>query len=198
MKALFLSTTHTLKTEHDAWLAVRDGSKTAEFRRDDRGFKVGDLLRLKHGTDEATGLVLHRRITHIVRGPAFGIPEGYAMLSMIDPALAAAGTEKPDLGAAKHAAWCEVVAMDLLSTWERSDLFAAGFDAGAEAASAEPASGVLTDHAPAGAGTAPKLDPYYVKAIEHARLRILKEPRCAECTTTIEALNRLLGIGEPS
>lgn len=134
---------------------------------------------------------------------AAGMPMGYARSKIVaeavlEAALAAAGTEKPDLGAAKHAAWCEVVAMDLLSTWERSDLFAAGFDAGAEAASAEPASGVLTDHAPAGAGTAPKLDPYYVKAIEHARLRILKEPRCAECTTTIEALNRLLGIGEPS
>lgn len=48
----------------------------------------------------------------------------------------------------------------------------------------------------AAAGIEPKLDPHFVKAIEHARLRILKEPRCAECTTTIEALNRLLGIGE--
>jgi hypothetical protein len=85
--------THTLKTEHEAWMAVREGTKTAEFRRDDRGFQVGDLLRLKHGTDLATGLVLHRRITHIVRGPAFGIPEGYAMLS-IAPELCERGCGK--------------------------------------------------------------------------------------------------------
>jgi hypothetical protein len=37
---------HTLKTWPDQFTAVADGSKTFEVRYDDRGFAVGDLLRL--------------------------------------------------------------------------------------------------------------------------------------------------------
>lgn len=75
--------THVLKTAPDPWLAVRAGVKTAEFRRDDRGFEVGDVLDLRFGAED--GPSLKRRITHITRGPLFGIPEGYAVLSFGDP-----------------------------------------------------------------------------------------------------------------
>jgi hypothetical protein len=78
---------HLLKTEQSCWEAIRDGAKTAEFRRNDRGFEVGDELLLRcvfrNGfVDPNPDFLIRRQITHIVRGPAFGIPEGYAMLSL--------------------------------------------------------------------------------------------------------------------
>ncbi len=76
--------THVLETAPAMWLAVRDGVKTAEFRRDDRGFEVGDTLDLRFITEG--GASLRRRVTHVVRGPIFGIPEGFAMLSLASEA----------------------------------------------------------------------------------------------------------------
>jgi hypothetical protein len=39
--------THELKTWPDYYAHLVDGSKTFEYRRDDRGFKVGDVLHLR-------------------------------------------------------------------------------------------------------------------------------------------------------
>lgn len=81
---------HDLKCVRESFEAIRQGTKRAEFRRDDRGFAVGDVLVLRSGSpaDNAQGFVYHEsalpelvQITHIARGPDFGIPEGYAMLS---------------------------------------------------------------------------------------------------------------------
>lgn len=79
--------THDLKTWPDVFQAVWDGDKTAEFRRDDRGFEVGDQLRLNEWIpSEAryTTRTVMAAISHIVRGGRFGLPEGYAMLSFRD------------------------------------------------------------------------------------------------------------------
>ena len=73
---------HDLKTDPEMWEALSKGVKTAEFRRDDRGFEVGDILHLHHNGYPFGEAVLWERITHIVRGPAYGIPDGYAMLSL--------------------------------------------------------------------------------------------------------------------
>ena len=78
---------HHLKTTHDAWDAVERGDKTAEFRKDDRGFNVGDTLVLFRTTLPLENLPrgfprLNYVITHIVRGPDYGIPVGYTMLSL--------------------------------------------------------------------------------------------------------------------
>jgi hypothetical protein len=75
--------THELKTDAEMWRAVWCGTKTAEFRRDDRGFEVWDEIVLRVPTEQST---ITKRITHIVRGPQFGIPDGYAMLSFCDAA----------------------------------------------------------------------------------------------------------------
>jgi hypothetical protein len=72
---------HILKTEPEPFAAVRAGRKTAEFRIDDRGFEVDDELILVWSVDVGHVETLRLTVTHIVRGPAFGIPEGYAMLS---------------------------------------------------------------------------------------------------------------------
>lgn len=71
--------THLLKTAPSPWMAVGAGIKTAEFRRNDRGFEVGDTLDLRCITEDGRSIV--KVITHIIHGPQFGIPEGFAMLS---------------------------------------------------------------------------------------------------------------------
>lgn len=72
---------HDLKCEPKPFWAVGVEIKTAEFRRDDRGFKVGDHIVLQEfESGEYTGQELMLEITHIQTG--FGIPDGYVMLSI--------------------------------------------------------------------------------------------------------------------
>jgi len=84
---------HHLKTSPEPFAALLDGTKTAEFRRDDRGFAVGDALVLEEWVPAEVGQVrtvparytgrnLSRRVTHIVRGPDFGVPDGFVVLSL--------------------------------------------------------------------------------------------------------------------
>jgi len=85
---------HLLKCWPDAFEAVCAGTKTAEWRRDDRGFEVGDELCLdefippelgpKGGPPDGrfTGRHLSVRVTHILRAPKHGVPEGFVMLSI--------------------------------------------------------------------------------------------------------------------
>jgi hypothetical protein len=103
---------HRLKCWPEPFAALRDGSKAFEFRRDDRGFAVGDLLvlrewrpqreRLAGGTPyepgfapdlgpgkfgrsppgEYTGRFERRRVTYIARGPDWGIPAGFVVMSL--------------------------------------------------------------------------------------------------------------------
>lgn len=86
--------THRLKTWPEAFDATYRGEKTAEFRKNDRDFEVGDLVTLErwdpetevprplHVFPDLTLREIVKRITHIVYGPDFGIPKGYAMLSL--------------------------------------------------------------------------------------------------------------------
>ena len=68
---------HYLKINSEMLYSIQIGHKTAEFRRcDDRDFQCGDTLVLSDGHSEERVFV-----THIVRGPAFNIPAGFAMLS---------------------------------------------------------------------------------------------------------------------
>lgn len=73
---------HELKTAPSAFCHVIDGTKTAEYRKDDRGFSVGDVLWLREWSQAFgyTGREATAVITHITRGP--WVPEGFAMLSM--------------------------------------------------------------------------------------------------------------------
>lgn len=80
--------THRLKTDTEPFAAIFENRKRAEFRKDDRGFEVGDTLVLEQvetneatGEKELTGQKVIAVITHVQRGPTYGIPEGYAMLS---------------------------------------------------------------------------------------------------------------------
>lgn len=80
------SRVHDLKTWPGAFERVLSGNKTADLRKDDRGFKVGDILKLMEWsptTKEYTGRETSRTITDIAEpNEGFGIPEGYVMLSI--------------------------------------------------------------------------------------------------------------------
>jgi hypothetical protein len=76
---------HELKTWPIPFQAVKSGEKKAEFRLDDRGYRIGDVLILREWdpeTEAYTDERLYRRVTHIVRGGQFGIPSGYVMMSI--------------------------------------------------------------------------------------------------------------------
>lgn len=76
---------HELKTWPDPFRAIELGRKRAEFRFDDRGFGVGDTLRLREWHPNGlgySGREINALVTDIVRGPLFGIPGDYVMMSI--------------------------------------------------------------------------------------------------------------------
>lgn len=93
---------HHLKTWPEPWHATECGDKLFEFRRDDRGFAVGDELRLKLWDPSANAMVgaylerngdvvpvgyehraatLRMEVTYVLR--AFGVPEGYVVMGLV-------------------------------------------------------------------------------------------------------------------
>jgi hypothetical protein len=83
---------HELKCAVDPYREVDRGRKLFEYRKNDRDFQVGDVLDLREfarrdivDTPEAalyTGARLRRLVTYVLKGPDFGVPEGYAVLSL--------------------------------------------------------------------------------------------------------------------
>ena len=76
---------HELKTWPESFSPVMRGEKKAEHRLDDRGYAVGDELLLREwvpGLCEYTGRELTCRVTHVLRGPEFGVREGWVILSV--------------------------------------------------------------------------------------------------------------------
>ena len=76
--------THRKKILPEYFQAVWDGRKTFELRKDDDGYKVGDLLILEEWDGEKyTGRVVFKEITYILRNvPEYGLQKGYCILGM--------------------------------------------------------------------------------------------------------------------
>ena len=85
--------THELKTDPAVFDAVCEGRKTFEIRKDDRLFAVGDLLKLrktKHSGREMAegapleydGPPLYVYVTYILRGPIYGLADGWVIMSI--------------------------------------------------------------------------------------------------------------------
>jgi hypothetical protein len=101
---------HDLKTDPEAFEAVERGIKTNEIRRDDRGYEVGEILRLHETlhTGEAmragaplvfTGRQARRVISYIQRG--YGLADGWVSLSFEHKKNTARGSRKfPQMDAA--------------------------------------------------------------------------------------------------
>jgi hypothetical protein len=75
---------HEVKCWSDEFEAVANGAKTCEFRKDDRGYAVGDrfILREWSNLNWYSGRTAEVVVTHIVRGPEFGVPTGYVAMSV--------------------------------------------------------------------------------------------------------------------
>ena len=77
--------THRLKTWPEYFAHIRTGAKSAELRKLDRDFRVGDYLLLQEWnpkTESYTGDSELRVITHILPGSGIGLCAGYGMISM--------------------------------------------------------------------------------------------------------------------
>lgn len=73
---------HTLKAWPEPFSDIWNGIKKCEIRRNDRNFKVNDLLLLNEYLPSGTftGRQIDARVTHIQAG--FGLPDGFVVLSI--------------------------------------------------------------------------------------------------------------------
>jgi len=85
---------HDLKIDPAGFLAIIIGLTKYEVRFDDRGFKVGDFVCLKEtkytGEQMKNGCELiytnrsvKKTISHILRGPIYGLEKGWVILSLV-------------------------------------------------------------------------------------------------------------------
>lgn len=92
-------TRHQMKLNDRYYDAVANGTKTFEIRKDDRGFRVGDVLELyrvndnglyvskdgAYASNDRSGLrPIQVKVTYILTHNDFpaGIPEGYVVMSI--------------------------------------------------------------------------------------------------------------------
>ena len=85
---------HELKIDPEVFEAVAMGIKAFEIRKNDRGFQVGDELMLRktrytgaamklHGAPlEYTGDELTVKVSYVLRGPIYGLADGWVILSI--------------------------------------------------------------------------------------------------------------------
>lgn len=87
---------HTLKCHPRPFQAMVDGLKTFEFRKDDRvpSYEVGDRLFIDEwdpdlfdgeGEGGWTERTLVKLVTYVLRGPDYGVPDGYCVMAIADP-----------------------------------------------------------------------------------------------------------------
>lgn len=76
---------HKLKTWPEHFENLMAGRKTFELRKADRDFEVGDALLLEEWdpkTERYSGRRLRYGVWHILRGPVFGLEDGYVIMSL--------------------------------------------------------------------------------------------------------------------
>lgn len=85
-----------MKTDAAVFDAVADGRKNFEIRLNDRNFQVGDelvLLKTQYTGQEMgqgrpliyVGEPLHVEVTYILKGPIYGLADGWVILSISPP-----------------------------------------------------------------------------------------------------------------
>lgn len=73
---------HELKVLPAFFTAVSQGTKTFELRKDDRGFEVGDRLRLREWDGEYSGRSINCKVTFILRDFP-GLEPSYVILNIL-------------------------------------------------------------------------------------------------------------------
>ncbi len=85
---------HELKTDADVFDAVVNGLKSFEIRKNDRNYQKGDELLLRKtrhtGEEMRTGKPLEytgdfwtMKVTYILNGPAYGLQDGWCIMSIV-------------------------------------------------------------------------------------------------------------------
>lgn len=78
--------THPLKVWPPYFDSILSNEKRFEIRKNDRDFKVGDILILSEWVNDSyTGRSIVKIVTYILRGGMFGIKDGYVALGIDDP-----------------------------------------------------------------------------------------------------------------
>lgn len=80
-----MSTVHSLKCWPEYFQAILDGKKSFEVRKDDRGFRAGDILHLQEWSPETQsycGRETARLIVYTLTGEDFGIREGFIVMGL--------------------------------------------------------------------------------------------------------------------
>ena len=74
---------HELKIYPKYFDAVLDGSKPFEIRKNDRGFQVGDNIRLREWDNiKYSGRTIYAEITYILDDKFVGLADGYVALGI--------------------------------------------------------------------------------------------------------------------
>lgn len=74
---------HELKILPQYYEKVLNGEKRFEIRKDDRNFKIGDIIRLcEYDGKEFTGRDSLYNITYKLNGGEYGLEKGYCILSI--------------------------------------------------------------------------------------------------------------------
>lgn len=81
---------HDLKVWPGFFDAIDAGEKPFEVRKNDRGYQVGDTLRLREyapGPDEYTGREIERTVSYLISGDtvegyAFGLRAGFVVMGL--------------------------------------------------------------------------------------------------------------------
>lgn len=78
-------TIHEVKILPKYFEQVKSGTKTFEYRKNDRGYQAGDIIKLMEyqpESDTYTGNSLEVEITYILKDGELNIPTGYAVMSI--------------------------------------------------------------------------------------------------------------------
>lgn len=76
---------HKLKIWEPYFSKVISGEKTFEFRKNDRGYEVGDTIVLREWSAKTgySGWQVIALITYILNGGSAGVPEDYCVMSIV-------------------------------------------------------------------------------------------------------------------
>jgi ASC-1-like (ASCH) protein len=76
--------THRLKTWPEYFKAIKSGAKNFELRKDDRHFKIGDILILQEWEfDKYSGNTLKVEVTYLFHDDGtLGLMQGYCIMSI--------------------------------------------------------------------------------------------------------------------
>ncbi len=76
---------HNLKCWPEYFKEIAEGRKLFEVRKNDRDYKVWDILHLQEyspSTGNYTGQFIHMQVTFILDGGIFGVSEGFVVMSL--------------------------------------------------------------------------------------------------------------------